>query len=196
MDVQVKSAGGLMRIPLETRLLAKRRVFLQGEINEASADEFCKMIIYLNDEDPHEPIYLAINSPGGKIKAGLMIYDIIQSSTAPIKILCTEQAYSMAAILLACGAHGRYILPHGEVMIHEPLLAGDISDRSATSIKSISDNIMAAKAQIDRLLAIHTGKTLEEIEAATSHDHFMTAKEAVAFGICDGVTTFSKFLEV
>lgn len=138
MNVQVKSSNGISLIPVETRLLADRKIFIEGEINEETACEFMKKVMYLNSENREKNIDLLINSPGGEINAGMLMYDVIQSSNAPIRTFCIGKAYSMGAVLFACGNHGRYMLPHSELMIHEPLIGSRIGG-SASSIKSISD---------------------------------------------------------
>lgn len=193
--IQIKHSGGITLMPIETRLFASRTVFVSGEINFSMADDFKKQIIYLNRENPDLPIDLWIDSPGGEIGAGLSMYDMIQSSPAPIRMICCGTAASMAAILFASGQHGRYMFEHSELMIHEPLLGGKIGGNTS-SIKSISENLQATKQKMNRILAKHTGRTEEEIDEATSYDHYMTPEEAIAFGLCDAVTDLSKVLEV
>ena len=122
MNMQVKSSNGITLVPLESRLMAKRKVFIEGEIDQESACEFIKKIMLLINEDKEMPIDLLINSPGGEVNSGLLMYDVIQAAQAPIRMFCIGHAYSMGAVLFACGNHGRYMLPHSELMIHEPLL--------------------------------------------------------------------------
>lgn len=122
------------------------------------------------------------------------MYDVIQSSGAPIRTFCMGKAYSMAAILLACGNHGRYILPHGELMIHEPLIMSNISG-SSSSIKSISDSLLETKETMNQILSKHTGRTKEEIEKATEFDHYFNPKEGIEFGLCDEIVEFNKIME-
>ena len=137
---------------------------------------------------PDEPVNIYINSPGGEVNAGLMIYDAIQGSKLEINMICTGLAASMAAVLLAGGQRGsRYILRHSKVMIHEPLLANGVGG-SATSIRKISESIIETREMINEILAKHTGKTVEEINDATSFDNYMRAEEAIAFGLCDRIT--------
>ncbi len=143
-------------------------------------------MLYLQQES-NEPITIYINSPGGSVNAGLVIYDCIQSSEIEINIICAGMAASMAAIILAGGQKGhRFILPHSKVMIHEPLISHGVGG-SATSIKNISDSIIETRELVNNILAKHTGKTLEEINKATSFDNYMNAKEAIEFGLCDEV---------
>lgn len=185
--VEVESVNGTREISLYTRHLMNRNLFLTGEINADMANSFVAQLIYL-EETPDEPVNIYINSPGGEINAGLMIYDAIQGSRLEINMICTGLAASMAAVLLAGGQHGsRYILRHSKVMIHEPLLANGVGG-SATSIRKISESIIETREMINEILAKHTGKTVEEINDATSFDNYMRAEEAIAFGLCDRIT--------
>lgn len=194
MNVQVKSSNGITLMSMETKLFAARKVFIEGEINQESACEFVKKIMLLNREDASKPIDVMINSPGGEIKSGLLMYDVIQSSKAPIRMFCIGTAYSMGALLFTCGNHGRYMLPHSELMLHEPLL-GNRVEGNASSIRSISDSLMETRKKINQILAKHTGKTEKEIEEATSYDHYFSAEESVAFCLADDVVSFNKMME-
>ena len=181
-----QSYQGAREVRVAAELLSKRNIMINDEINTESANTFMTQLMYLTSENNDE-INVYINSGGGQINAGLMIYDLIQSSSAPINIYCAGMAASMAAILLAGGEKGRrFILPHSKVMIHEPLIADGVGG-SATSIKNISDSIMETKRMVNEILAKHTGKTEKEIEEATAYDHYMSAEEAVEFGICDEI---------
>ncbi len=187
--VEVESSQGTREISLATRHLSSRIVFLTGEINEESANELVMQLMYL-DKESNEDIMLYINSGGGEVNSGLLIYDVLQSLQSPVHICCMGMAGSMAAVLLAGGQKGRrYILPHSKTMIHEPLLSRGVGG-SATSIKNISDSILETKELVNGLLAKHTGKTMEEVNAATAYDHYMNAEESVAFGLCDKVVVF------
>lgn len=187
-SIEVESAHGVREVSLDTRHLMNRRIFLNGEINEDTANDFLSQMLYL-EEDSSDPITIYINSPGGSVNAGLVIYDCIQASEVEINMICAGNAASMAAIILAGGQQGhRYILPHSKVMIHEPLLAGGVGG-SATSIKNISDSILETREIVNKILAKHTGKTLKEINKATSFDNYMNAEEAIKFGLCDQITT-------
>lgn len=194
MNVQVKSSNGIALMSMETKLFAVRKVFIEGEINQESACAFVKKIMLLNRGDASKPIDVMINSPGGEINSGLLMYDVIQSSKAPIRMYCMGAAYSMAAVLFACGNHGRYIFPHSELMLHEPLLGNRVSG-NASSIRSISDNLMDTRRKMNQLLAKHTGKTEKEIEEATSYDHYFSPEESVAFGLADDIVSFNKMME-
>lgn len=185
--IEVESAQGVREVSLDTRHLMNRRIFIHGEITDVSANEFLSQMLYLEQESD-EPITIYINSPGGSVNAGLVIYDCIQSSNLEINIICAGMAASMAAIILAGGQKGhRYILPHSKVMIHEPLLSSGLGG-SATSIKNISDSILETREIVNSILAKHTGKSLNEVNQATSFDNYMNADEAIAFGLCDAIT--------
>ena len=186
-SIEVESAHGVREVSLDTRHLMNRRIFINGEINEESANDFLSQMLYLEQESD-DPITIYINSPGGSVNAGLVIYDCIQASELEINLICAGTAASMAAIIFAGGKKGhRYILPHSKVKIHEPLLAGGVGG-SATSIKNISDSILETREIVNKILAKHTGKTLKEINKATSFDNYMNAEEAIKFGLCDEIT--------
>lgn len=180
-----ENAKGTEVIPLHSRLLTDRRYFIAEEITSETAVKFAQAMLYFSTEK--KPVDIYINSPGGEINAGLAIYDMIQGSENEINIYCIGQASSMAAVLLASGRKGRrFILPHSHVMIHEALLRGGISG-SATSISRISESILETRDLVNGILAKHTGKTIEEINQATSFDNMMNAEEAIRFGICDKI---------
>lgn len=194
MNILIKTSGGIVQMPIESKLLADRKLFIEGEINQQTACDFMKQIILLCKEDANKPINVMINSTGGHINSGLVMYDCIQSCKTPIRMYCIGSAYSMAAILFACGNYGRFILPNSELMIHEPLLGNHISG-NASSIRSISDSLMDTRRKMNRLLAKHTGKTEKQIVEATSYDHYFSAEESVAFGLADEVIGFDKIME-
>ena len=187
-SVEVESAYGTREVSLTTRHLMNRMIFLTGAIDGEMANNFLSQFIYLEQESD-EPVTIYINSPGGEVNAGLMIYDTIRGSSLPIDMVCTGMAASMAAILLAGGQKGRrYILKHSKVMIHEPLISNGVGG-SATSIKNISDSILETREVVNGILAEHTGKSIEEINDATNFDNYMNAEEAIEFGICDEIIT-------
>lgn len=194
MNVQVKSSNGITLVPMETRLLAERKVFIEGEINHNSACDFVKKIMLLCRENPTKPIDVLINSPGGEINSGMLMYDVIQASQAPIRMFCIGAAYSMGAVLFACGKNGRYMLPHSELMLHEPLLGNRVGG-NASSIRSISDSLMDTRRKMNQLLAKHTGKTEKEIEEATSFDHYFSPEESIEFGLADEIIGFNMIME-
>lgn len=184
--VEEESAHGSREVMLEAKHLKNRKIFLTGKIDDEMADRFLQQLLYLEGMS-EEPVTVYINSPGGEVNAGLMIYDLIQGSRMDIRLVCAGMAASMAALLLAGGTRGnRYIFPHSKIMIHEPLIANGVGG-SATSIRNISDSILETRDILNGLLAEHTGKSIEEINRATEYDHFMNAEEAIQFGICDQI---------
>ncbi|MBE5924770.1 MAG: ATP-dependent Clp protease proteolytic subunit [Lachnospiraceae bacterium] len=185
-NVLENTHNGFVEVTLASKHFMNRKLFVYGSITPESANAFVAELMYLTDISD-EPIDIYINSGGGEVNSGLLMYDVIQSVKSPINIYCTGRAMSMAAILLAGGQKGRrFILPHSEVMIHEPLITGGIGG-SASSIRDISDSILNTKKITNEILAKHTGKTLKTIDKATLHDNYMTAEESVKFGICDQV---------
>ena len=193
-NIAVKNANGVTVYPIEALLGERRFVGINGEITAESAMEFVQEILYLNLEGP-EPIKVLINSPGGEITNGMLMYDVIQSSRAPIHLYCTGTAYSMAAVLLVCGKKGnRFILPHGKCMLHEPLVPYGVGGKSS-SVYTISESLLKTKREMEEILAKHTGHTPEEIDENTKTDHFFTAQEAVDFGLADAVRDFDALLD-
>ena len=187
-SVEVESHNGIRELSIYTKHLTNRRIFLNGIIDRDLANDIVAQLLYLQEESK-EPIYIYINSFGGEINAGLYIYDVLQSITVPVYMYCTGMAASMAAVLLAGGQKGRrFILPHSKTMIHEPLLAEGVGG-SATSIRNISESILETKKIVNGMLSKHTGKTLKEVDKATSFDNYMNAEKTVEFGICDKVVT-------
>ncbi len=185
--IEVESTYGTRVVSLATRHLMNRNIFLVGSIDSDLANNFLSQLMYLEESD--EPVNVYINSPGGEVNAGLMIYDAIQASKLPINMICTGMAASMAAIIFACGQKGRrYIFPHGKVMIHEPAITNGVGG-CASSIKSISDSIMETRKILSTILAKHTGKTVAAINKATSFDNTMNAEKAIKFGLCDSIAS-------
>ena len=154
-----RSSSGLSIIPLETANFDKRIINIHGEITQASAFEFALSLQHLNSISEAEPITVLLNSPGGSIDAGLLMYDAIQTSPAPVRLVVLGAAYSMAAVVFASGRAGRYMLPNSKLMLHEPLLGSHVRGNSS-SIKSISDSLISTKLKLNRILSKHTGSTI------------------------------------
>ena len=179
------SSRGERAYDIFSRLLKDRIVFVDGEINDATADLVVAQLLFLESEDPGKDINLYINSPGGSVTAGLAIYDTMQYIKCDVSTICLGMACSMGAFLLAGGAKGkRYILPNAEVMIHQP--SGGAQGQ-ATDIMIVADRIQKTKDQLNRILAANTGKPLDVIAADTERDNYMDPEEAVAYGIVDKV---------
>lgn len=182
-----KGSNSNMVISLDNELLAKRIIMIDGEISEETAKNVFLSMDYLRMTD--DPIKMIIYSGGGSVNAGQLIYDLMQGCRNEIHTYCIGTAASMAATLLAAGTKGhRYILPHSQVMIHEVLISNGVGG-SATSITKLSQSINETRDIMNGILAKHTGKTVEEINEATSFDNYMTAQQAVEFGICDKIIT-------
>lgn len=189
MNTIIKSSNGISIAPIESRLLSDRKLFIEGEITAASACEFVRAVMLLVKEDADKPIDIYINSPGGEVNAGLLIYDTLKGIKTEINLHCIGMAASMAAIILAGGKKGhRFILRHSRTMIHEPLISGGVGG-SATSIKRTAESIMETKRISVELLTSDTGKTRKEVEAAISFDNYMNAEESIDFGLCDTIET-------
>ena len=193
MNILIRSSSGITQVPVETKLLSERRIFIEGEITANTAMEFVKQILYLNIES-EETITVFINSPGGEINSGLLMYDAIVGSKAPVRTICMGKAYSMGAVLFTC-AKERFMLPNSELMLHQPLLGGRVSG-NASSIRSISDSLLETKRKLNKLIAIHTGKTEKEIDETTGFDHYYSPDEAVDFHLADKVICFSEMEEL
>lgn len=187
MNTIVKSSHGITLVPVTSKLLAERKIFIEDEITSASACDIVRSLMLLVKEDPNKPIDIYINSPGGRVDAGLMIYDTLKGMKTEVNLHCIGMAASMAAVILAGGKKGhRYILPHSKTMIHEPLISGGVRG-SATSIQRTAESIMETKRLTVELLAKDTGKKEKEIETAVSFDNYMNAEESIAFGLCDSI---------
>ncbi|MBR1702009.1 MAG: ATP-dependent Clp protease proteolytic subunit [Lachnospiraceae bacterium] len=185
-QIERESAAGVQQVSLVTDAFSNRRLFLFGEINEALVYSFTMQMLYLM-EDTQSEINIYIDSPGGEVNSGLAIYDLIQYCKAPINMYCVGLAASMGAIVFAGGQKGRrFMLPHSKVMIHEPMIAGGL-EGSASTIRSTAIKILQMRQLLNSILAKHSGKTTQEIDRATEHDNFMSAEEAIAFGLCDAV---------
>ena len=179
------SSRGERAYDIFSRLLKDRIVFIDGEINDATADLVVAQLLFLESEDPGKDINLYINSPGGSVTAGLAIYDTMQFIKCDVSTICLGMACSMGAFLLAGGAKGkRFILPNAEVMIHQP--SGGAQGQ-ATDIMIVADRIQKTKDQLNRILAANIGKPLEVIAADTERDNYMDPEEAVAYGLVDKV---------
>lgn len=195
MVILEKSYNSATTIPIDSKLFEMGHIFIEDEITSASADAIKKQIMYLVCKSADKSIYIHINSPGGDINAGLVLYDIIQDYVDRIYLVCTGRACSMAAVLLACGKKGhRFMLQNSEAMIHEPLISNQISG-NCSSIKATSMRLVDIKEKMNKILANHTGKSLQEIDEATDFDNYMNAQEAVKFGLADKIVSFKDVME-
>lgn len=195
MVILEKNYNTATTIPIDSKLFEMGHIFIENEITSESADAIKKQIMYLVCKSADKPICIHINSPGGDINAGLVLYDIIQDYADRIYLVCTGRACSMAAVLLACGKTGhRFMLQNSEAMIHEPLISNQISG-NCSSIKATSMRLVSIKEKMNKILANHTGKSLQEIDKATDFDNYLNAQEAVEFGLADRIISFKDVVE-
>ena len=168
-----------------SRLLKDRIIFLSGEIDDMTANLVVAQMIFLEAEDPGKDIQLYINSPGGSVTAGMAIYDTMQYIKCDVSTICLGMAASMGAFLLAGGTKGkRFALPNSTIMIHQP--SGGAQGQ-ATEIQIVADHIAKTKRTLNEILAANTGQPLEVVEKDTDRDNYMSAEEALAYGLIDGV---------
>lgn len=172
--------------------LLEDRIILGEQVTDASASLVVAQMLYLESKDPDKDIQLYINSPGGSITAGMAIYDTMQYIRCDVSTICVGMAASMGAFLLAAGAKGkRFALPNSEIMIHQPLISGGLSGQT-TDIKIYSDHLVKTKEHMNRILSERTGKTYEQLCEDTERDNFMSAEEALAYGLVDRVIESKK----
>jgi len=180
-----KDGRGERAYDIYSRLLKERIVFLGASIDDNMANIIIAQLLFLESEDPTQDIYLYINSPGGYITSGLAIYDTMQYVKAPIVTMCIGQAASMGAVLLAGGDQGkRYALPHSRILIHQPLGG---AQGQATDIDIQAREILRMREEINKIFVKHTGQTIEKIDADTERDFYMTAEQALNYGIIDKI---------
>jgi ATP-dependent Clp protease protease subunit len=195
--VTIEAAGGLVPIVVEqtargersfdiySRLLKERVIFLVGQVEDYMANLVVAQLLFLESENPDKDIHLYINSPGGSVTAGMSIYDTMQFIKPDVSTMCIGQAASMGALLLTGGAKGkRYCLPHSRMMIHQPLggFQGQASD-----IAIHAQEILAVRERLNKIMAHHTGQPIEKIQVDTDRDNFLSADDAVSYGLVDKV---------
>ena len=182
-----QTSRGERNYDIYSRLLKDRIIFLGEEVNETTASLVVAQLLFLESEDPGKDIHLYINSPGGMVTAGLAIYDTMQYIKCDVSTICIGMATSMGAFLLAGGAKGkRLALPNAEIMIHQP--SGGAKGQ-ATEIQIAAENILKTKKKLNEILAANTGKPYDVIAADTERDHYMSAQEAMEYGLIDNVIT-------
>lgn len=179
-----ETCEGTACIPLRDMLFQRREIYCTGEIDAETANSIIVQLHFLSLENPSEGITLYINSPGGEVSSGLAVYDAMQAVSCPVKTICIGMAASMAALLFASGDQ-REMLPHGRVLIHDPLIAGGGIQGSALKIDSVAKDLMQTRETVGRILAKHTGHSLEEVLEKTATDCYFSAPEAVAWGLAD-----------
>jgi len=182
-----QTSRGERRYDIYSRLLKDRIIFLGEEVNDVSASLVVAELLFLEAEDPGKDIQLYINSPGGSVTAGMAIYDTMQYIKCDVSTICLGMAASMGAFLLAGGTKGkRFALPNSTIMIHQP--SGGAQGQ-ATEIQIVADHIAKTKRTLNEILAANTGQPLEVVEKDTDRDNYMSAEEALAYGLIDGVVT-------
>ena len=180
-----QNSRGERSYDIYSRLLKDRIIFLGEEVTDVSANLVVAQILFLEAEDPGKDIHFYINSPGGSVSAGFAIYDTMQYIKCDVSTICIGMAASMGAFLLSGGAKGkRLALPNAEIMIHQP--SGGARGQE-TEIRIVAENILKTRNKLNEILAANTGKSVEEISRDTERDNYMTAQEAVAYGLIDSV---------
>ena len=180
-----ETSNGYFTFEIQDQMLQNRELECTGEINSNSVYALCRQLRYLQREDPDGEITMYINSPGGGVDNGLALYDVMKGISCPIRTVCLGIAASMGAILFVAGDR-REILPHGRVMIHDPLIAGQLGG-SALQLQEMSRNLLQTREELCGILAKHTGRTLEEIYEKTAKDSWFSAEEAIEFGFADRI---------
>ena len=180
-----QSAGGERSYDIYSRLLKERVIFLVGPVDDHVANVIVAQLLFLESENPDKDISFYINSPGGSVTAGLAIYDTMQFISCDVSTMCIGQAASMGALLMTGGAKDkRFCLPHSRMMIHQPL--GGVQGQ-ATDIEIHAKEILLIRDRLNKIMADHTGRSLEEIATDTDRDNFMSGEESVAYGLIDKV---------
>jgi ATP-dependent Clp protease, protease subunit len=173
-------------INIYDRLFRERIIFMAEEVDDAMANAIVAYMLYLDSDDQTKPIYLYINSPGGSVTAGMAIYDTMQHIKSEVVTICVGFAASMGAFLLTAGSKGkRLALPHSRIMIHQP--SGGMGRSQATDIDIEAKQILRVRRELNELMARHTGRTIEQIERDTDRDYYMSAQEAMEYGLIDRV---------
>ncbi len=180
--------GGERSCDIYSRLLSDRIIFLNEEVSDSSASLIIAQMLFLEAQDPGKDIQFYINSPGGSVSAGFAIYDTMQYIRCDVSTICLGLAASFGAFLLAGGTRGkRMALPNAEIMIHQPSIHGNGIQGQVTDIQIMSDHIQRSKERLNHILALNTGKSMEEIRAVTERDYYLSAEEALAFGLIDRI---------
>ena len=171
-----------------SRLLKDRIIFLGEDVNPTTASLVIAQMLFLESEDPDKEIFFYINSPGGSITDGMAIVDTMNYIKCPVATYCVGMAASMGAVLLASGEKGkRFAMPNSEILIHQPLIGGNGISGQTTEIKIHADHMVKTREKLNKLLSERTGQSLETIEKDTERDNYMTAEEALKYGLIDGI---------
>ena len=183
-----QTSRGERSYDIYSRLLKDRIIFLGEEVTDVSANLIVSQLLFLESEDPGKDIHMYINSPGGSVTAGMAIYDTMNYVKCDVSTTCIGMAASMGAFLLAGGAKGkRFALPNAEIMIHQPLIAGNGVHGPVTDIQIVTEQMQKTKQRLTRILSENTGKTFAQVAADTERDNYMSAQEALAYGLIDKI---------
>nr|WP_326209923.1 ATP-dependent Clp protease proteolytic subunit [uncultured Oscillibacter sp.] len=184
-NITKETCEGTACIPIQDALFRRREIYCTGEIDAETANSIIVQLHFLSIEDPTGEITLYINSPGGEVSSGLAMYDAMQAVSCPVKTVCVGMAASMAAVLFCSGAK-REILPHARILVHDPVISGSIGG-SALKLDSVAKDLMQTRETMGRILAKHTGHSLEDVLSKTAMNSYFNASEAVAWGLADRV---------
>ena len=185
-----QSSRGERSYDIYSRLLKDRIIFLSEDVNQTTASLVIAQMLFLESEDPEKEISFYINSPGGSVTDGLGIVDTMNYIRCPVTTICIGMAASMGAVLLASGTKGkRFATPNAEILIHQPLIGGQGGGLSGqtTEIKIQADQMVKTRQRLNKILSEASGQSLEQVEKDTERDHYMTAEEALAYGLIDGI---------
>ena len=183
-----QTSRGERSFDIFSRLLKDRIIFLSEDVNQASASVVIAQLLFLESEDPDKEISLYINSPGGSVTDGLGIIDTMNYIKCPVTTICIGMAASMGALLLTSGTKGkRFATPNAEILIHQPLIGGGGISGQTTEIKIHADQMIKTRERINRIISETTGKPIDQVEKDTERDHYLTAQEALEYGLIDGI---------
>ena len=188
-----QSSRGERSYDIYSRLLKDRIIFLSEDVNQTTASLIIAQMLFLESEDPEKEISFYINSPGGSVTDGLGIVDTMNYIRCPVTTICIGMAASMGAVLLATGTKGkRFATPNAEILIHQPLIGGQGLSGQTTEIKIQADQMVKTRQRLNKILSEATGQSLEQVEIDTERDHYMTAEEALEYGLIDEILTKRK----
>jgi ATP-dependent Clp protease protease subunit len=183
-----QTSKGERSYDIYSRLLKDRIIMLSEDVNSTSANVIIAEMLFLESEDPDKEIHFYINSPGGSIVDGMAIVDTMNYIKCPVSTICVGMAASMGSVLLACGEKGkRFATPNSEILIHQPLIGGSGLSGQATDIKIHTDHLIKTREKMNKLLSEKTGQPIEKIWEDTERDNYMTAEEALKYGLIDGI---------
>lgn len=183
-----QSARGERSYDIFSRLLKDRIIFLSEDVNQASASLIIAQMLFLESEDPDKEISFYINSPGGSVTDGMGIIDTMNYIKCPVTTICIGMAASMGALLLTSGTKGkRFATPNAEILIHQPLIGGGGISGQQTDIQIHADQMLKTREKINKIISETTGKSIEQVQKDTERDHYLTAQEALEYGLIDGI---------